>query len=171
MKNNKTAWAVTLLLVLLTAAAGLTIKFWPRTVPAEQCSLIYRKYADMPGIKATYIKDYPLNDSITVNATILEANDTAILHSLQIEFFNKIYDDKDPHNKHLVFGQLYQWKGRFYLKEPCSPSEEDSSFFHYTTCYSSNEPNIISFFLIETDKQRRDLLDKQFDFMIPDSQK
>ena len=73
MKNNKTAWAVTLLLVLLTAAAGLTIKFWPRTVPTEQCSLIYRKYANMPGIKATYIKDYPLNDITTVNVTTIQA--------------------------------------------------------------------------------------------------
>ena len=60
--------------VSLVAAA---LHFQPHTVPLEECNSLFRLYADNPDINDTYVKDYRINDTLTLNATILEAvNDT-----------------------------------------------------------------------------------------------
>lgn len=64
---------------LLVALSLVTtaLDFRPRTVPLEECSELYQRYADNPDINAAYVKNYRINDTLTLCATILEAaNDT-----------------------------------------------------------------------------------------------
>ena len=56
---------------------GAAIKFLPRTVPYSQCSEVYKRYCEVEGIRATYLKDYRLNDTVTVGVTLLEAETEA----------------------------------------------------------------------------------------------
>lgn len=51
----------------------LAFRLWPRTLKPEECSVLYQRYAESPDICATYIKNYRVNDTLTLNATLLEA--------------------------------------------------------------------------------------------------
>ncbi|MBP3764028.1 MAG: hypothetical protein J6I49_09175 [Bacteroidales bacterium] len=69
----KRSWRITILVCLLLLAGGGTVLLLPQVVPFDQCSNVYKRYADMDGIDATFIKDYKVNDTIAVSATLLEA--------------------------------------------------------------------------------------------------
>ena len=65
-----------MLVCLLIVGSGAGVLLWPRTVPLGQCSEVYRFYANNPGIKASFIKDFRINDSVSVDVTLLEAVDS-----------------------------------------------------------------------------------------------
>ena len=46
-------------------------------VPYWRCSEVYKRYHKVEGVRATYIKNFPLNDTLTVGVTLLEATDSA----------------------------------------------------------------------------------------------
>ena len=69
---------ITLLIVCLAVVLGYVWRRYAHTVPLAECSEVYRRYADTPGINAAYIRDYRVNDTVTFNATLLEvATDSA----------------------------------------------------------------------------------------------
>lgn len=72
----KKQWIITVLVCLLIVGGGAGVLLWPRTVPLGQCSEVYKTYANNPGIKASFIKDFLINDSVTVDVTLLEAVDS-----------------------------------------------------------------------------------------------
>ena len=49
----------------------------PRTVPLHKCSEVYQRYVGHEGIDAAYIQDFPVNDTLTVAVTLLQAADSA----------------------------------------------------------------------------------------------
>lgn len=65
--------AIIFLAIVLVA---LAVRLWPRTVPFDQCSDLYKQYANVEGIDATFIKDYKVNDTVFVDVTLLEATDS-----------------------------------------------------------------------------------------------
>ena len=73
---------VCLLIVIVT----LAVKLWPRTVPFDQCSAIYRHYAGIEGVDASFIKDFRVNDSVFIDVTLLEAKDSAGWATLMHDF-------------------------------------------------------------------------------------
>ncbi|MBR3487820.1 MAG: hypothetical protein IKH33_00735 [Bacteroidales bacterium] len=77
---------ITLLICLLAVGVALVVVRCPRTVPWEQCSEVYKKYSQMDGINAAYIKDYRINDTLTVAVTLLEATTDSGWAVLQEDF-------------------------------------------------------------------------------------
>ena len=77
---------ITLLICLLAVGVALVVVRCPRTVPWEQCSEVYKKYSQMDGINAAYIKDYRINDTLTVGVTLLEATTDSGWVTLQEDF-------------------------------------------------------------------------------------
>lgn len=73
----KKHWLIAVGIVLLAVSATLVWKYRPRTVPVEECSELYRQYSGDSHIRASYIKDFRVNDSLTLNVTVLEALDSA----------------------------------------------------------------------------------------------
>ena len=65
--------------------AVVVIRF-PRTVPLEECSDVYKRYKDVEGVRATYVKDYRVNDTLTVGVTLLEATDSVAWVNLLQDF-------------------------------------------------------------------------------------
>jgi hypothetical protein len=55
-------------------------------VPYWQCSEVYKRYAHTKDIRATYIKNFPLNDTLTVGVTLLEATTDSGWARLQEDF-------------------------------------------------------------------------------------
>ena len=84
--DKLTSWPVTLTVCLLIVLGTLTVKLWPRTVPFDQCSEIYQKYASMENVKASFIKDYKVNDTVFVDVTLLEATDSVGWATLKKDF-------------------------------------------------------------------------------------
>ena len=71
-------FGISILAVLLLAlAAGWVFCCSSRTVPLEECSELYQRYADTEGIEATFVQGYRLNDSVRVDVTLLQATDSA----------------------------------------------------------------------------------------------
>ena len=66
--------------------AALVVLYLRTTVPYWQCSEVYKRYHKVEGVRATYIKNFPLNDTLTVGVTLLEATDSAGWEVLQRDF-------------------------------------------------------------------------------------
>lgn len=65
---------------LAVLGVALAVRLWPRTVPFDQCSDLYKQYANVDGIDATFIKNFKVNDTVFIDVTLLEAkNDSAWL--------------------------------------------------------------------------------------------
>lgn len=76
-------FGISILAVLLLAlAAGWVFCCSSRTVPLEECSELYRRYAGSKGLEATFVQGYRLNDSLRVDVTLLQATDSAAWQQL-----------------------------------------------------------------------------------------
>ena len=82
----KRSWLITILVCLLLLGGGTVVILMPQVVPFSQCSDVYKQYADVDGIDATFIKGYRVNDTLTVNVTLLQATDSAGWARLQEDF-------------------------------------------------------------------------------------
>ena len=83
MRNT---WPITILICLLILGGGAVLLLKPQVVPYEQCSDVYRKYAQTESVDATFIKDYKVNDSVFVDVTMLEAKTDSAWTILQTDF-------------------------------------------------------------------------------------
>ena len=65
---------ITLLSLLLVGCAAAW-KFLPHTLSYDECSDVYRHFADMrlPGVRVTYIQDKIVNDTLRLPVTLLQA--------------------------------------------------------------------------------------------------
>ena len=73
MNTVKKGWPIRVLIFVAIVGGTLAIKYLPSIVPYWKCSEVYKRYAHTKGIRATYIKNFPLNDTLTVGVTLLEA--------------------------------------------------------------------------------------------------
>jgi len=163
MNHKKTGWTITLIAVLAIACGGIVIKLCPRTVPIEECSPVYRKFADMPGIEVSYVKDYRINDSTMVNATLLKATDSIGFEQLKSVFFNKLCIDDDciANNK-----KKNAWVTYLSREDYNQPIDKQNIFNNDMVFYCSDVPLSISIFHIKTKEQATAILDKQLAFFI-----
>ena len=73
----KRYWLITLVLCVVGVTTVLAVRYWPRIVHPGEPSGLYLRYKDNPHISAAFIKDFRVNDSLTLDVTILEARDSA----------------------------------------------------------------------------------------------
>ena len=71
--------------VLLAVAAVLVVKYWHHTLPAEECGEVYCRYSNRDDLKVSFLKDFRINDSTTVDVTTITAKDSAGWEALQRE--------------------------------------------------------------------------------------
>ena len=71
MKRKDTI--INILIFVVIVGGALVYRYMQSVVPYWQCSEVYKRYAHTKGIRATYIKNFPLNDTLTVGVTLLEA--------------------------------------------------------------------------------------------------
>ena len=76
-KLTKKDIIIDILIFFIIVGVFLAVRYIPRRVPLEECSEVYKRYHKVEGVRATYVKDYPVNDTLTVGVTLLEATDSA----------------------------------------------------------------------------------------------
>lgn len=69
----KRPWIITIAVCLLLTSVVVVAVLLPRTVPIAECSDVYRRYAGRDDVAAGYIRDYRVNDTVSVDVTVLEA--------------------------------------------------------------------------------------------------
>ena len=82
----KRSWLITILICLLLLCGGGAVLLLPQVVPFDQCSDVYKRYADMDGVDATFIKDYKINDTVFLDITLLETSDSVSWENLCKDF-------------------------------------------------------------------------------------
>lgn len=75
-------WTITLLLTPLLLAVVALAVYRCHTVPLSQCSEVYRRYHDTPGIQASFIKNKQINDTLRLDMTLFEADDSLAFANL-----------------------------------------------------------------------------------------
>lgn len=66
---------IIIILSLLLVGSVAAWKFLPHTLSYDECSDVYRHFADMrlPGVRVTYIQDKIINDTLRLPVTLLQA--------------------------------------------------------------------------------------------------
>jgi hypothetical protein len=75
--KKSSIYIIFVLVVVAAIVVGLAVRYVPSVVPYWQCSEVYKRYSKVEGVCASYIKDYRINDTLTVGVTLLEATDSA----------------------------------------------------------------------------------------------
>ena len=83
MKKNK---LICVVLFVTVVVAMLAWGYLARVVPYWQCSEVYKRYSRVEGVRATYVKDYRINDTLTIGVTLLEATTDSGWAVLQEDF-------------------------------------------------------------------------------------
>lgn len=76
---------ITLLLCLLTIACAVGAVYLYHAAH-HNVSSIYLHYKKTPGVKASYVPSFAINDSVNVDVTLLQATDTAAWQTLKQDF-------------------------------------------------------------------------------------
>lgn len=72
MKTRQILLIIQVFLVFLAVVAvAVAVRLWPRTIAFEDCSEVYQRYAGVEGVEASFIKGFPLNDTVAVDVTLL----------------------------------------------------------------------------------------------------
>ena len=83
MKKNN---LICVVLFVTVVVAMLAWGYLARVVPYWQCSEVYKRYSRVEGVRATYMKDYRINDTLTIAVTLLEATTDSGWAMLQEDF-------------------------------------------------------------------------------------
>ena len=65
------------ILIFVVIVGGAAARLLPPAVAYWRSSEVYRRYCEVEGVRATYIKNFPLNDTLAIGVTLLEATDSA----------------------------------------------------------------------------------------------
>ena len=82
--NKRTCITLAIIAVGLAVCAGFFL--FPRQLTPEECGVLYQRYKDAEGIDASFIKDFPVNDTLTTDALLLEAATDSAWCELLLDF-------------------------------------------------------------------------------------
>ena len=141
-------WLTTLLLALAVAAAVGTV-FWRHILPRWQVSDIYRRYEHVDGIAASYIHNYPVNDTITLFVTLLEATTdsgwTLLVRDFGMDELSPMLQMLIDSGENMVFSRLIP------KSHPSASAENDVLAYSFTT-------RTVSIFHLANDEEKNAVL-------------
>ena len=137
------------LLMLLTIVAAVGTVFWRHILPRWQVSDLYRRYEHTDGIAASYIHNYPVNDTITLFVTLLEATSDSgwavLVRDFEIEELSPMLQMLIERGENLVFSKLIP------KSKPSASAKNDVLAYSYTT-------RSVSIFHITNDEEKHAVL-------------
>ena len=92
-------WILAFLLLTLLGVAAVAA--WRYLLPERHVSDLYRRYHNADGIAASYIHNFPVNDTLTLDVTLLEATTDSAWQALCADFaiidIVEAIEQADPH--------------------------------------------------------------------------
>lgn len=94
---NPTLKYWTALSLILLASIGITYlaKRWSQITAPRTTSEIYTRYTGREGLLVSFVKDYRVNDSTTVDVTVIQAVDTSLWGQLLSDFAYPVIADRE----------------------------------------------------------------------------
>ena len=74
------------LLFALAVATAVGVVVWRHVLPRHRVSPLFERYEHSDGIAASYIHNYPVNDTLTLDVTLLEATTDSAWQALCADF-------------------------------------------------------------------------------------
>lgn len=147
---------ITLAACFAVLVMAVVVIRYPRTVPLEECSDVYKRYKDVEGVRATYVKDYRVNDTLTVGVTLLEATTDSGWAKLQEGFGIPVI----PKELEVL---LYEDSNRVSVKSFPKPAPIyiDGDTMEYDIIAISRNKHIITYFEIQNKNQLDMIMQKQ----------
>lgn len=100
-------WILAFLLLTLLGVAAVAA--WRYLLPERHVSDLYRRYHNADGIAASYIHNFPVNDTLTLDVTLLEATTDSAWQVLCADFailaILDIVEAIEQANPHIVFSR------------------------------------------------------------------
>ena len=167
MKNNAPQskfWLLVgvALVMVVVLLAMVRFRHSGEVVPLSQCSPVYRHYAQVSGIEASFVKDFPLNDTVSIDVTLLQATTGPAWQRLKDDFgylsHDQEYEDKRGNIDY-----------KFSPKKNYSQPMDQSCFLNNDGIVFSHKEKIICVFHFCRQLQREAFLDWQFNAMINDT--
>ena len=92
---------ITTIILVLAVATAVGVVVWRHVLPMRSVSDLYRHYEHADGIAASYIHNFPVNDTLTLDVTLLEATTDSAWQALCADFaisdIVETIEDIDPH--------------------------------------------------------------------------
>ncbi len=146
-----------LLALLLSAAA----KMAPHELPAGRCGELYQRYAGRPGIEAAYLRNYRLNDSVSVAVTLFRATDSAAWQQLCSDFAIKPIPEeyKEMFKRH---PHGFRYAPKYSYSSPMDSVMENNEIIGY-----SLKDRTITIFHANALEYKKDIIKHLIDSTIP----
>ncbi|MCR5445162.1 MAG: hypothetical protein K6E96_05730 [Bacteroidales bacterium] len=127
---------ITLLLALLGVGGVALVKYHAVLFPSADTSEVYRHYRDFPGVDAAYIRQMPINDTLRVDMTLLQARDSLAFANLLRDMGRSEENIKDMATLKAMYEKRGERNIRFSarrhrgnLNEPCDPDPANNEVF------------------------------------------
>ena len=122
-------WHIALLITSAIFAVGIAV--WRYTAPERHVSDLYRRYEHADGIAASYIHNYPVNDTISLDVTLLEATTDSgwavLVHDFKMDELSPMLQMLIDRGENLVFSRLIP------KSHPSPSAPNDILTYSYTT--------------------------------------
>ena len=89
-RRIKLFWMAVAVVLLTVVTAMVAVALWPRT----QVSDLYRRYEHSGHVEVTFLRNFPINDTLTIPVTLLQASDSIGWDSLCRTFNLPRYSQK-----------------------------------------------------------------------------
>lgn len=147
---------IALALTLVGVALVVAMLLLPRPLPPDKCSDVYRQYKDTPGIKASFIKDYPIDDTTTIDVTMLQAQDTNVWNNTIIKLFH--IENPDEYIPRQITFLL--------IPKSADGDPENKTLLDHDLIAGDKKELSIAIFHLETEKQYDAIFDTYFKNLI-----
>ena len=154
----KKLWPLKVLVFVVIIGGVLAVRYLPCVVPYWQCSEVYKRYHKIEGVRATYIKDYRLNDTLTIAVTLLEATTDSGWVTLQEDFGVPVIPKE--YEKYF-YKDSNKVSVKYFPKSV--PLCADGDTIANDIIAISRYKHAICHCIIQDDKQRKAFMNKQFD--------
>ena len=149
MKNKRPLFVVLLCLLL---AGGVVLALIPCSPMPWQCSKLYWQYRGQEGIKATYVKQYPVDDTTLVDVTLLQATTDSAWESLCIAFTPYEFSDSNKYINNLIHDTTSVTFRAVSKDDPHQKTKPDTTC-DYNLLVISAKVKSVGIFQIETKSQ------------------
>ena len=140
-------WQIALLITSAIFAVGIAV--WRYTAPERHVSDLYRRYEHADGIAASYIHNYPVNDTITLDVTLLESTTDSgwaiLVRDFEMDELSPMLQMLIDRGENLVFSKLIP------KSNSSASTENDVLAYSYTT-------RTVSIFHIANDREKHAVL-------------
>ncbi len=164
---KRISWTAVILVCLLLIIMGLLTMLSTRCPLPWQCSKLYWQYRGQEGIEASYVRDYPVDDTTLVDVTLLHATTDSAWVSLCLKSLP--YDYPEDKRENVIHGNsvTQYFSSKDDIRTKVIPADTNN----YNLVFINARQKYIVIFHTENKTQVSILLDKITSYMLHNNSK